>query len=80
MNPLGNGTVGGLPPQLMQTIQQIKPLMQIYNGNINQLAQQNSAVNQILQTYKGQNPEQIVRNLCKQRGIDPDALIRALRN
>ena len=80
MNPLGNGTIGGLPPQLMQNIQQLKPLLQMYNGNLNQLAQQNSAVNQILQAYKGQNPEQIVRSLCKQRGIDPEALIRALRN
>lgn len=80
MNPLGNGYTGGnLPPQLKQNIQQVKQMMNMFNGNPNTLIQQNPMLNEIMQTYKGQSPQQIFMELARQRGIDPNAIINELR-
>ena len=61
MNILGNGSNmsgGGLPPQLMQQIRQVKGIMQM---------------------CKGQNPKTVFENLCKQNGIDGNAIINELK-
>lgn len=87
MNPLNNGTNNqGLSPQLMQSINQIKNIMNMVSGNPNQifeqLSKQNPQFNQILQmcSGQGQNPEQLFYAMCKQQGIDPNAVIKQLRN
>ena len=71
MNPLGNNPGGGLPPNILNNIKQIKGLM---NNKSNPI------LNQVLQICNGQNPEQVFRNMCRQRGIDPEAILRELRN
>lgn len=79
MNILGNSGGGGLPPQLMQNIQQVKGLMGMTNGNPMALMQSNPQIAQVMQMCKGQNPQKLVEQMCKQQGIDMNALINALR-
>lgn len=88
MNPLNNGMNNnqGLPPQLMQSINQIKGIMNMANGNPNQIFQQlcmqNPQFNQILQMCngKGQSAEQMFYSLCAEKGVDPQAVLKQLRN
>lgn len=82
MNPLGKGTipVNTLSPQMMQGLKQIKGMMQMMNGNPMTLAQQNPMFNQVMQMCKGQDPQQVFMAMCKQRGVDPDAILKELRN
>ena len=72
-----------LPPQLTQSIQQIKQMQAMCNGDMNGAIQriiaQNPQMAQAMQMIQGQNPETVVRQMCKQKGIDCDALMRALR-
>lgn len=84
MNILGNGNVptnngNGLSPQLMQSVQQVKGLMGMANGNPMALMQSNPQIAQVLQMCKGQNPQKMVEQLCKQQGIDMYALINELK-
>lgn len=87
MNILNQGFMqqgaANLPPQLMQSIQQIKQMQAMCNGDMNGAIQriiaQNPQMAQAMQMVQGQNPETVVRQMCKQKGIDCDALMRALR-
>lgn len=87
MNILNQGfmqrSAANLPPQLTQSIQQIKQMQAMCNGDMNGAIQriiaQNPQMAQAMQMVQGQNPETIVRQMCKQKGIDCDALMRALR-
>ena len=85
-----NGNMGriaeaqaNLPPQLMQSIRQLKQMQAMCNGDINSVIQQTIAQNpqmaQAMQMVQGQNPETVVKQMCKQRGIDCNALIKALK-
>ena len=83
MNPLGNGNIPfatQLPTQMQQSIQQIKNIMRIAQGNPMAFAQQNPMFNQVLQMCKGQNPQTIFTNMCKQMGYDPNVILNALQN
>ncbi len=83
MNILGNGgmpTGGGqLPPQLMQSVQQVKGIMGMAKGNPMALMQNNPQFAQVMQMCQGQNPQTVLENMCKQRGIDVNALMNALK-
>lgn len=79
MNPLGNGNLGGLPPQMRQNIQQVKGMMNMFKGNPMALAQQNPMVGQIMQMCKGQNPEQVFYAMCQQQGVNPNDILNELR-
>lgn len=82
MNILGNGgmpTGGGLPPQMMQSIQQVKGLMGMAKGNPMALMQNNPQIAQAMQMCKGQNPRTVFESMCRQQGIDPNAFMNALR-
>lgn len=85
-----NGNMGriaeaqaNLPPQLMQSIRQLKQMQAMCNGDINSVIQQTIAQNpqmaQAMQMVQGQNPETVVKQMCKQRGIDCNALMKALK-
>lgn len=78
MNILGNGG-GGLPPQMMQSIQQVKGLMSMVNGNPMALMQSNPQFAQVMQMCKGQNPQKMVEQMCKQKGIDVNAFMNELK-
>lgn len=79
MNILGNSSGGGLPPQLMQSIQQVKGIMGMARGNPMAMLQNNPQLQQVLQMCKGQNPQAVLENMCKQQGINPQDLINALK-
>jgi hypothetical protein len=87
MNILNQGFMrqgaANLPPKLTQSIQQIKQMQAMCNGDMNGAIQriiaQNPQMAQAMQMVQGQNPETVVRQMCKQKGIDCDALMRALR-
>lgn len=87
MNILNQGFMqqgaANLPPQLTQSIRQIKQMQAMCNGDMNGAIQriiaQNPQMAQAMQMVQGQNPETVVRQMCKQKGIDCDALMRALR-
>lgn len=86
MNPLNNGMNNnhGLPPQLSQSIQQMKGMMNMASGNPNQifeqLSRQNPAFNQVLQMCNGKNPKDVFYEMCQQRGINPDEVLKRLQN
>lgn len=86
MNPLNNETnnIQGLPPELMQSIKQIKGIMNMANGNPMQVLQQmggnDPRINQVLQMCKSQNPQDIFISMCKNQGIDPQAVLNQLRS
>lgn len=85
MNILNNraGTPAVLPPQIMQGISQIKQMQSLFNGTpqqmIQQMAQSNPIFNEVIQMCKGQNPQQVFEMLCKQRGIDGNAILKELQ-
>lgn len=82
MNILGGSGMqngGGLPPQLMQQIQQVKGIMNMANGNPMALMQNNPQFGQIMQMCQGQDAKTVFENMCKQQGIDPNAVINALK-
>lgn len=81
MNILGGNNMqnGGLPPQLMQQIQQVKGLMALSKGNPMAILQSNPQMQQVMQMCKGQSPKTVFENMCKQQGINPDAIINALK-
>lgn len=81
MNILGGNGMqsGGIPPQLMQNIQQVKGLMNIVGGNPMALMQNNPQFGQLMQMCQGQNPQVVFENMCKQQGVDPNAVINALK-
>ena len=78
MNPLGNGNIGGLSPQMMKNIQQVKGLMQMANNPM-ALAQQNPMFAQVMNMCKGQNPEQMFYAMCQQQGINPESILNELK-
>lgn len=81
MNPLGNGNA--LPPEVLQNIQQIKQIMQTTKQTPEQLLQQLGAKNpefsSIMQMCKGQNLEQVFYSLAQAKGINPQAILNALK-
>nr|DAI30475.1 MAG TPA: UV excision repair protein [Caudoviricetes sp.] len=87
MNILNSGmpqmNMSNLPPRLMQSIQQLKQMQAMCNGDINTLVQRVVAKNpqmaQAMQMVQGQNPEALVKQMCKQKGIDFNALMQALK-
>jgi len=81
MNILGNGggSGGGLPPQLMQNIQQVKGIMGMARGNPMAMLQNDPRFAQVMRMCKGQNPQTVLENMCKQQGINPQDLINALK-
>ena len=69
-----------IPPQFLQGIRQAKNIMRMMNGNPMAMAQQNPMFNQVMQMCQGQNPQQVFMDMCKARGIDPNAILNELRN
>lgn len=72
-----------LPPQIVQNIQQLKQMRAMFNGDmsalIGKVGQQSPQMQQVMQMAQNGNPEQIVRTMCAQQGIDFDAFISAIK-
>ena len=80
MNPLGRNINTQLPANMQQSIQQVKNIMRMAQGNPMAFAQQNPMFNQVLQLCKGQDPQTVFTNLCKQMGYDPNVIINTLQS
>ena len=71
---------------MIQGIQQIKFMMKqmqtLQNPNIaiQQMAQSNPQIQQVMQMCQGQNPKDIFYSMCKQRGVDPNEIINMLKS
>lgn len=78
MNPLGSMPVNPL-------VNQIKRMAQMVNSVRNpqqvlaHLAQNNPQVKSVMDLCQGRNPEQVFRNMCVQKGINPEEIIQALK-
>ena len=83
MNPLGS--MPGSSNNIAPLVQQSKRMTQMVNGVRNpeqvlaRLAQNNPQVKSVMDLCQGKNPEQVFRNMCTQRGINPDEIIQALK-
>lgn len=71
MNPLNISN--GLPPQLMQGIQQVKQIMRM--GDL----RQNPQMQQVMQMCQGQNPQVVFETMCRQMGVNPNDVLNAIR-
>lgn len=71
MNPLNISN--GLPPQLMQGIQQVKQIMRM--GDL----RQNPQMQQIMQMCQGQNPQVVFETMCRQMGVNPNDVLNAIK-
>lgn len=88
MNPLNNGNFNstGLPDNVLQSIKSVKNLMTQFNAATNpsvliqQMAQNNPAINQLLSNCQGKDMKQIFYSMCQQRGIDPNAVLKQLQS
>lgn len=85
MNILNNraGTPTAVPPQIMQGISQIKQMQSLFKGTpqqiVAQMAQSNPMFNEVIQMCKGQDPKQVFEMMCRQRGIDGNAILKELQ-
>lgn len=72
-------------PQEIGNIAPIKNMMQIFNSAqnpqaaINMLAQQNPQMAQVMNLVGGRNPQEVFYELCKQKGVNPDDILKQLR-
>lgn len=79
MNPLNNNK-----PQV-PNVQYLKGFIDRINGMANpesliaQMAQQNPAINQVMQMCRGKNPKDMFFEECKRRNIDPNAILNQLK-
>lgn len=80
-NNMPNGNLANNP-----AIQQIKQMMGMLNGVQNpqailqQVAQQNPQLAQVMQMCQGKNPQEVFYQMCNQRGINPDEILNALKS
>ena len=80
MNPLIGGNMsGGIPPQLMQNINSVKMMRNMAKGDLSMLANQNPAIRQVMQMLQGQDYKSVFMQMCKQQGINPDAILNELQ-
>ena len=84
-NGMSNQPANGITPQMQQSAAHIKNIMGMLksSGNpqatIQQVAQNNPQLNQVMQLCNGKNPEQVFRQMCADRGINADEFIKMLQ-
>lgn len=74
-------------PLFTQAMQQAvgqNPIIQLYGmfrnaqnpqAMLNQLAQSNPQMAQVMQICNGRNPQQVFYEMCQQRGVDPNTIL-----
>lgn len=78
MNPLYNsGGNGNIPTQFQDGINAARNLMNTLQNPTQML--NDPRVRQALNLCRGSTPEQVFYQMCAQRGIDPQAFLRALQ-
>lgn len=77
-------------PQQNLNLEQVKKMWQMVKASqnpqiaLNQFAQKNPKIAEVIKMYNeavaaGQDPEQLFYFLAKQRGVDPEIILSALR-
>lgn len=90
MNPLmksmgGAAQMGGINPQAVQAIKQVKQMMNMLGAVKNpqaalmQAAKQNPALGSVMQMCQGRNPKDVFYEQCQQHGVDPETVLSQLR-
>lgn len=75
-NPMNNNRIGQMK-NMMDMFRNSKNPMMLFQ----QMAQRNPQLQPILNMYRqGMNPNQILENICKQKGINPQELMNMLNN
>lgn len=65
--------------------QYLNQMLQLFKGSANpqsmleHIAGQNPALQQVMQMCKGKDPKSVFFELCKQKGVDPQAFIANLK-
>lgn len=68
-----------------QMLQQMKQLMGVLNAPqnpnaiIENLAQRNPQIRQVIEMCGGKDPKAVFYEMCKQRGVNPDDILNQLR-
>ncbi len=80
MNPLMQ-KMGGPSPAIQQVKQMMGALQAASNPKqaLMQAAQQNPALNTVMQMCAGKNPKDVFYAQCKQMGVNPDDVLNQLR-
>lgn len=82
-NVSGQGT--GLPPQMMQALDRIKPFMNMMNngqdirGIEQQLMANNPQFAAFMQMMNGKNPEAMLNEILRSNGVSPEAIMNYLK-
>lgn len=84
MNPLmGNApNMGGVNPQAVQSVKRMMNMLRFAQNPqqaMMQAAQQNPALNTVMQMVNGRNPQQVFYEECQRRGINPDDILNQLK-
>ena len=64
---------------------QLKNMLTLVNAQQNpqailqQVAQKNPQMAQVMQLVQGKNPQQVFYDMCKQKGVDPESILSQLR-
>lgn len=67
-----------VPQELRNMMQTIKTVSNP-QAAFNQMAQNNPAMQQVMQMCNGRDPQQVFYEMCKQRGVDPESVLSQLR-
>lgn len=67
-----------VPQELRNMMQTIKTVSNP-QAAFSQMAQNNPAMQQVMQMCNGRDPQQVFYDMCKQRGVDPESVLSQLR-
>lgn len=82
MNPLAqmmaSGTEGSAVGSIHNMVEMMKGI-QNPQAVLQQVARQNPMMGQVLQLCRGKDPKQVFYQMCRERGVDPDNILRQIR-
>lgn len=82
MNPLAqmmaSGTEGSAVGSIHNMVEMMKGI-QNPQAVLQQVARQNPMMGQVLQLCRGKDPKQVFYQMCRERGADPDNILRQIR-
>lgn len=68
-----------IPSNLQKGIQQVKQMMQLSQGDLDSLIEQDPQISGMLKMFKGQNLQSVFYEMCRSQNIDPNAILNELR-
>ena len=69
-------------PQLMQQLQLMSNIYKHQNNPealIQSLSKTNPQLQQVMQMCQGKDPQQVFMQMCQQRGVNPDEILKYFR-